>query len=213
MKPILKILSTLTLLMGISGTAQATVIALTGFGDFGPGATQLTFAGVANGALSNHGGVTFSVGASTGNVGTDGTPGRTGPSDAQYVDNVFSQTGYYYSPLALSFSGPIGMVGFEARTNSPDALTLTAQLISNNNLVGTISYAAPGNSNWSFYGFSSTVAFDRLVIDPANNANGYIRIDNLTFQSTSVPEPAALGILGLGLALLGLSRRRKQKAA
>jgi hypothetical protein len=62
------------------------------------------------------------------------------------------------------------------------------------------------------YSFTATGASELLQFDSLNlNAPGYdVGLDKVSIASaTAVPEPGTLSLLGLGLAALGFTRRRK----
>lgn len=59
----------------------------------------------------------------------------------------------------------------------------------------------------SFFGFTSDVAFTSITFQGL--ANDVYGMDNVTYSAASVPEPGSLVLLGLGLAGLGFSRKKK----
>lgn len=89
---------------------------------------------------------------------------------------------------------------------SSTSATVSIEGYLNNSLVDTVSFTI-SNNGWQFVsGFSSSV--DSLVI---RDGGSVFMMDNFTFNTTQVPEPASIALLGLGLAGIGFSRKRKAK--
>jgi hypothetical protein len=54
---------------------------------------------------------------------------------------------------------------------------------------------------------NSTLPFNRVV---ATSSNYAFEVDNIAFNETTVPEPASVALVGIGLLAVGWrSRRRK----
>lgn len=72
-----------------------------------------------------------------------------------------------------------------------------------------------GNSGWGFYSdrgiitSGNTIRLSFTAVNPTGSVGNFL--DAVRFDA-GVPEPTALALVGLGLAGLGLSRRRKQQA-
>lgn len=103
--------------------------------------------------------------------------------------------------LTIAFLSNVSDVSFSTRfTESADQMSSFL----NNVLVETLLFGAESQT----YGFSGS-NFDELRITVPTA----FFLDNLKFNTISVPEPATLTLFGLGLLGLGVARLRKNLAA
>lgn len=74
-------------------------------------------------------------------------------------------------------------------------------------IVDSVILSVPVNPG-SFFGFTSDIAFTTITFKGLNY--DVYGMDNITYSSTTVPEPTSLALLGLGLAGFGFSRKKKK---
>lgn len=121
-------------------------------------------------------------------------------------------------PLAFAFSSPVTAFGTNIQADDPGPFTAFLTLYLGSSPLGTVVRSGvsdnAGDGSALFIGAGSTVPFDgavlgltSAVVDPGDFA-----IDGPTLGST-VPEPAPVALLGLGLAALGATRTRRRRAA
>lgn len=132
------------------------------------------------------------------------------------------------SSLTISFNAPILSAGFMISSKTLANFTATLQAYdSNNNLLGTYSIVANGLGgmcaglgnltpnptpcdNAPFLGFlgQGTQAQISSLVVSTNDTNGMF-LDSLFVQdSQAVPEPSVIFLMGSGLCVIGLFRRR-----
>lgn len=146
-------------------------------------------------------GVTFQdLFLSTTLVGTLSAPA------AENFQNAVGCTPTTCNPFDIFFTSDVTAAAFQMVTNPG---TSTFQAFLNGVLVESFT-AGTTIPSATYYGFESIV-FDQIHVIPAFSAAG---IDNIEFTRapTSVPEPASIMLLGIGLLSTGALRWRRRRS-
>ena len=168
-----------------------------------PGLTLLDFEGICGSgtcAVPGFAGVTFS---GPNLVIADG-PTFGAPTD-WLADNTFG--GF----ISMAFAPGINAIGFNVTSDFTGAVNgqIVAEIFSGATLLDSQTFTTTGLSVFdTFAGWSGLGILDNVSIT-LTSSNDFVNIDNLRFGIT-VPEPGTLALLGIGLAGMGLMRRRKK---
>jgi hypothetical protein len=165
--------------------------------------------------------VNFNFGPANAGTLTDGELSVLATLDTALNSNNFVPSSAIESPnsngIRLNFLSPVSAVGMDFfANNTPTTLRI---FTSGNALIETLTISNVGlpiGTSFGFpYGFIGLNAggsiIDHAILDGGLGANVVdVRIDNVIYQATEVPEPASLTLTALGLAVVGMRYRRRR---
>ncbi len=169
--------------------------------------TDLPSIGITPGTIQA--GVTYSTTQTNTNVtnffNIDGANLSANDFKGGFLDGIGS------GPLNVAFDSPALGFGFDTDQRMGTSFTVTINFSSGPAVVEKLT--GPTSYDTQFFGFvGDSRDITSVQIQGVDAPNGIsFALDNFTFTSTAVPEPASLAMLGMGLvAWLGQARRSRR---
>ena len=139
--------------------------------------------------------------------GDPGNWGVAGTNGTQFLGNNGVNGPY---STTISFASAQSLITFDAsRTNgSSGGQTLTVDAYTGSTLVSASTVTLGAIDSWSNISISGA-GITSLVLQGSVTGFSPYGIDNLSFSTSAVPEPATLSLMAAGLGLFGWSRKRR----
>lgn len=154
-------------------------------------------------AASQFTGVVFGAGNYVSNFYNGSFPNMVNYQVGNFVESGIQPI---TDPTSFNFTSDIFELAF-AFVSNPQTTTVSAFL--NNILVESVALSTDYSGNYvSISGYT----FDEVRITSIGSNNAYI-LDDMQYKVAQVPEPAALALVGMGLAGLGFSSRKARAKA
>ncbi len=155
----------------------------------------VTFGGSLVGLTNNEDILAFNGSTIASNWDYNGT-GNTGPS------------------WTSTFSSTQKIVGFFARSNTEDDVTIEAFL--GGSSIGSVNFLNQNGIIPDFLAVQSSLGFDKIIVTTAVNKNGFFAMDDFKFHNSAVvPIPGAIWLFGaalVGMIRIGKIKRQSEAA-
>lgn len=117
--------------------------------------------------------------------------------------------GHCVGDIAIDFTDAVNNLTFLSVGDNSDGITALVDIFVNNSFSATFNIVTDGiTSVTDLHDLSAFSNITRIVIREQTDPAG-LGFDDFTFDVASVPEPATLVLMSMGLAGIGFSRHRK----